>query len=420
MNIKSLLLGSAAALVAVTGARAADAVVVAEPEPVEYVRVCDTYGAGFFYIPGTETCMRIGGLLRYDIDWNNAPDAIYVDPTPDSDPVSGTITINPPGPNNTTVISFNNDGSVFINGVFTPRITIDLDAFDPEDNSATITQRGLDEGWAKTALARINVDVRSETEFGTFRRFIRLEGTSNSGTNSGGLNIVYAYVELGGLLVGLYESLYDGGLTPEFEQINPQGGRTHQIRYTFSGGNGITAAVSLEEEDYNLDYTPNVVGNLRIAQGWGSASAWAAYDATAEEWAAKGILTFKASDAITLELAGTYESGSSAYSVLSGWQGNVAQALRYYVSGGSWVRAIGGYEASLAGAVSFKANDKLTLRAGGQYFWNAHLNGSDDYAIGGQVDYTIVQNLLLRGQVRYNGGDSQDFWDGKIRLESSF
>ena len=36
MNIKSLLLGSAAALVAVTGARAADAVVAPEPEAVEY------------------------------------------------------------------------------------------------------------------------------------------------------------------------------------------------------------------------------------------------------------------------------------------------------------------------------------------------------------------------------------------------
>jgi hypothetical protein len=45
MNIKSLLLGSAAALVAVTGARAADAVVVAEPEPVEYVKECATHTA---------------------------------------------------------------------------------------------------------------------------------------------------------------------------------------------------------------------------------------------------------------------------------------------------------------------------------------------------------------------------------------
>src|SRR5690606_14932716 len=55
MNIKSLLLGSAATLVAATGAKAADAIVVAESEPVNYVRVCDAYGAGFFYIPGTET-----------------------------------------------------------------------------------------------------------------------------------------------------------------------------------------------------------------------------------------------------------------------------------------------------------------------------------------------------------------------------
>ncbi len=50
MNIKSLILGSAAALVGVSGAQAADAI-IAEPEPVEYVRVCDAYGAGFFYIP---------------------------------------------------------------------------------------------------------------------------------------------------------------------------------------------------------------------------------------------------------------------------------------------------------------------------------------------------------------------------------
>lgn len=67
MKLKSLLLGSAAALVAVSGARAADAI-IAEPEPVEYVRVCDAYGAGFFYIPGTETCLQIGGYVRYQID----------------------------------------------------------------------------------------------------------------------------------------------------------------------------------------------------------------------------------------------------------------------------------------------------------------------------------------------------------------
>ena len=66
MNIKSLLLGSAAALAVVSGAQAADAVVAAEPEPMEYVRVCDAYGTGFFYIPGTETCLKIGGHMRFE------------------------------------------------------------------------------------------------------------------------------------------------------------------------------------------------------------------------------------------------------------------------------------------------------------------------------------------------------------------
>ncbi|MDT7999130.1 porin, partial [Brucella melitensis] len=67
MNIKSLLLGSAAALVAASGAQAADAIVAPESEAVEYVRVCDAYGAGYFYIPGTETCLRVHGYVRYDV-----------------------------------------------------------------------------------------------------------------------------------------------------------------------------------------------------------------------------------------------------------------------------------------------------------------------------------------------------------------
>jgi Porin subfamily len=74
MKLKSLLLGSAAALVAVSGARAADAI-IAEPEPVEYVRVCDAYGAGYFYIPGTETCLKIGGFIRYQIDVTDKSDS---------------------------------------------------------------------------------------------------------------------------------------------------------------------------------------------------------------------------------------------------------------------------------------------------------------------------------------------------------
>jgi hypothetical protein len=76
MNIKSLLLGSATAFAVVSGANAADAIVAAAPEPMEYVKVCDAFGTGYFYIPGTETCLKISGMIQWNLDYgngNNAP-----------------------------------------------------------------------------------------------------------------------------------------------------------------------------------------------------------------------------------------------------------------------------------------------------------------------------------------------------------
>ncbi len=66
--VKSLILGSAAGLLAMGGAQAADLPVKAKA--VEYVRICSLYGAGFFYIPGTDTCIKLGGYLRVDTTFN--------------------------------------------------------------------------------------------------------------------------------------------------------------------------------------------------------------------------------------------------------------------------------------------------------------------------------------------------------------
>ncbi|HTG08354.1 MAG TPA: porin, partial [Bradyrhizobium sp.] len=68
--VKSLILGSAAGLLAMSGAQAADLPVKAKA--VEYVRICSLYGAGFFYIPGTDTCIKLGGYLRVDTTFNGA------------------------------------------------------------------------------------------------------------------------------------------------------------------------------------------------------------------------------------------------------------------------------------------------------------------------------------------------------------
>jgi hypothetical protein len=66
--VKSLILGSAAGLIAMSGAQAADLPVKAKA--VEYVRICSLYGAGFFYIPGTDTCIKLGGYVRIDTTFN--------------------------------------------------------------------------------------------------------------------------------------------------------------------------------------------------------------------------------------------------------------------------------------------------------------------------------------------------------------
>jgi len=67
--VKSLLLVSAAGLVAVSGAQAADLPVKAKP--VEYVKVCSLYGAGFYYVPGTDICVKIGAYVRAEYAYGN-------------------------------------------------------------------------------------------------------------------------------------------------------------------------------------------------------------------------------------------------------------------------------------------------------------------------------------------------------------
>ena len=74
---KSLLLGTAATLVATAGAYAAD-LPSKKAAPVNYVKVCDAYGAGFFYIPGTDTCIKVGGRVRADYSYSQAKDLMTV------------------------------------------------------------------------------------------------------------------------------------------------------------------------------------------------------------------------------------------------------------------------------------------------------------------------------------------------------
>ena len=69
MTMKTVLLGAAAGLVTVGAAQAAD-LPMTKAEAVEYVRVCTEFGEGFFYIPGTDTCLKIAGEIRADYQFD--------------------------------------------------------------------------------------------------------------------------------------------------------------------------------------------------------------------------------------------------------------------------------------------------------------------------------------------------------------
>ena len=65
MTLRSLILGSAAGILTVGAAQAAD-LPMTKAEAVEYVKICTEFSAALFYIPGSDTCLKIGGEVRAD------------------------------------------------------------------------------------------------------------------------------------------------------------------------------------------------------------------------------------------------------------------------------------------------------------------------------------------------------------------
>ncbi len=300
MNIKSLLLGSAAALVAVTGARAADAVVVAEPEPVEYVRVCDAYGAGFFYIPGTETCLKISGYLRYDAQGGD-------------DPYTG-----------------------FDSETWRKHARATL-RFDARSETELGTLRSyIETRFDYDAGRGVDTDDDGDTDFDSF--------ADQSET------LAHGYIELGGFRVGVTDSQFDtwtgsAGNVIFDDVIDYGGGRTNQLSYTFAGGNGFSATVGVEQGDSDHiidDYMPHVVAGLKWEQGWGAISGVAGYDALAEEFAGKIRLDVKFTDTISAFIMGGYQSDFE--------EGEPTQF--YGAWNGDW---------ALWGGASFKVTEKATI-----------------------------------------------------------
>ncbi len=246
MNIKSLLLGSAAALIAVSGARAADAVVVAEPEPAEYVKICDVYGAGYFYIPGTETCLRIGGYVRYDIGVRRRRLVRWCE----SRPTTTTATCRTPG------------------------------ARMPASRFKTWTGQETELGTLKTYTeTRFNFGNNNRHAFSRLMIRTTVDERFDSNPAGGkGISLNFAWIQLGGLRVGKDESAFNTFIGYAGNVINdtlvPYGGfDTNVVQYYFDAGNGFSAVLSLEEGAGIVgtidSYVPHVVGGREVHAGLG-------------------------------------------------------------------------------------------------------------------------------------------------------
>ena len=99
-TVKTLLLGTAAGLVAVAGAQAADMPVKAAP--VQYVKICSLYGDGFYYIPGTDTCLKMGGYLRVQAEYNMGGGGVPVGDSAGGDGATGPVHPRPAPTTSTT------------------------------------------------------------------------------------------------------------------------------------------------------------------------------------------------------------------------------------------------------------------------------------------------------------------------------
>ena len=255
--VKSLLLGSAAGLVAVAGAQAADLPVKAKP--VEYVKICSLYGVGFYYIPGTDMCIKIGGWVRAEYGWGQNGNFAW-----------GWASQN-----------LNNRST----------------------NNSDFRARGY-----------ITADARNQTEYGTVRGYIAVGISENDHggdvTASNNFSGNRAFIQWAGFTFGRAQSFFDFYSNPAtsywgaFPGSDTGDGGWLVMGYTAQFGNGFSATIAAEAPRktqlvgtfagsggsftgafggtngagaYGGFQAPDVVGNIRVDQAWGSAQIMAAY-----------------------------------------------------------------------------------------------------------------------------------------------
>src|SRR5579862_9190079 len=203
--MKRILLGGAAAVLCTAAAQAADLPVKAKP--VEYVKVCSLYGAGFWYVPGTDTCLKIGSYVRVQTDWNAEGGGIPLGMNDAGTETAGRQT---------------------------------------RTDTSNLTFR---------TRASLSVDLRTQTEYGTLRSYLEV-GAELTTDNSAAANVPFfdrGFIQFAGFTAGKLRSYFDiNSFAPYSYSNNRVSGDTgaagiYGMAYTAQFGNGISASLSLED-----------------------------------------------------------------------------------------------------------------------------------------------------------------------------
>jgi hypothetical protein len=371
MKIKNFLLGTAAALVS-SNAYAADAIVIAEPEPVEYVRVCDMYGAGFFYIPGTETCLKFSGEIFFQVgtegysNEGDSPDYL----TYGSNPGSG--------------------------------------------------------GWLPATRARLQVDARSSTEWGTLRAMFRVQADASENADAGYV-MDNAIVQLGGLRVGYTETVFNDSIgagvasygSHSWGSMSYGYRKVQGISYSYGSDQAFAATISLENDDLEGDgYMPDVVIAASYNQGWGAVWGKAGYDESMDGFGATLGLHYNIPgfEGSSFRLIGYYSDSDNVFGV-----GAPFSAISGPEGGN------GAAEWSVLASYYHQFTEKFGASVGFQYFndfyaANSSLStGLDGYGAELNLVYTPVENLEIRSEIYYDKVDTLDGTaSGFLRLTRFF
>ncbi len=248
-RIGRFALGSAAGLFAIASASAADLPVKAKA--VEYVRICSEYGAGYYYIPGTNTCIKLGGYVRADANINGG--------------------------------------------------AYDKPGWDQTEGEGT---KSRDRDYFTTRMrTELQIDTRTATDYGVLRTYAnpRFQFTTPALADTGVLTLDYGFVQFAGFTLGKAVSTFQtpwgasgansltSFLIGGFDNIN---GIT-QAAYTWQFSNGVSAQVGVEDNrtinraqlinasltqpatgvftgaftnSYAGNPMPDLVGNVRIEQ----------------------------------------------------------------------------------------------------------------------------------------------------------